>query len=142
RDRGDAIGMFLSWAGVVFALVSEGQVRPMDRWIALLDEILREAPEFPTQGVETRVATAMLVATSWRQPHHPAAARWAERAIELGRRHPDITTRAMAAVHWVHYQLQVGDLASAAVIADEMGAVTRDRTHSPVELVNARMPVV
>ena len=74
RRQGDTIGMFLAWSGVVYAYASEGEAAPMDRWIALLDEIRQDAPEFPTKGVETRVAAAMLVALTWRQPGHPQAA--------------------------------------------------------------------
>jgi LuxR family maltose regulon positive regulatory protein len=142
RHQGDTTGMFLAWAGVIFAYMSEGVLIPMDRWIALLDDIMQDAPAFPSKGVEVRVATAMLVATTMRQPSHPQAAQWAERAIEVARRHPDPFTRAIAALAWFHHQLQAGDLAQVVVVVDEMRTVIRARDVSPIAAVNGRMVVV
>jgi ATP/maltotriose-dependent transcriptional regulator MalT/DNA-binding SARP family transcriptional activator len=141
RRQGDVTGMFLAWAGMIFAYLSEGVLIPMDRWIVLFDDIMQDAPAFPSKGVEARVATAMLVATTLRQPAHPQAGYWAERAIELARRHPDPFTRAIAAVCWFHHQLQAGDLARAAAVVDEMRAVMRARDASPIAIVNASMAV-
>jgi len=141
RHRGDTTGTFLAWAGVIFAFVFEGVLTPMDRWIALLDDIMQDAPAFPSKGVEVRVATAMFVATTMRQPSHPQAAQWAERAIEVARRHPDPFTRAIAAAAWFHHQLQAGDLAQVVVVVDEMRAVIRARDVSPTAVVNASMAV-
>jgi LuxR family transcriptional regulator, maltose regulon positive regulatory protein len=142
RERRDHIGMHLAWAARIFALMSEGNVLAMDRWLTVLDEILLDAPGFPTKGVETRVATGMLVAITWRRPRHPDAERWAARAIELGRSHPDVATKAMAVVTWMLYQLEVGQLARASVVIDEMRTVIRGRDVSPVSVVNASMPIV
>ena len=142
RERKDDLGMLLAWSATIFAYMSEGNLLSMDRWIDRLDAILREAPVFPTKGTETRVATAVLVAMTWRQPRHPQAERWAARAIELGRGHPDMATRAMAVVTWMLYQLEVGELARASVVIDEMRVAMRARDVSPLAVVNASMPVV
>jgi hypothetical protein len=133
--------MFLAWAGMIFAYISEGVVVPMDRWIALLDDIMQDAPAFPSKGVETRVATAMLVVITMRGPSHPQATRWAERAIELARRHPDPFTRAIGAVAWFRHQLQAGDLAKVAAVVDEMRTAMRARDVSPIAAVDASMVV-
>ena len=141
RRQGDTTGMFLAWAGVIFGFLSEGVLIPMDRWIALFDDIVPNVPAFSSRGVEARVATAMLVATTMRQPSHPRAAYWAERAIEAAREHPDPFTRAIAAVAWFHHQLQAGHLAKVAAVVDEMRTAMRARDVSPVAAVNAGMAV-
>jgi LuxR family maltose regulon positive regulatory protein len=141
RRRGDTTGMFIAWAGAIFALLSEGALVAMDRWIALLDDILQDDPVFPSRGVEARIVTAIFVALTLRRPSHSKAAYWAERAIEVGRRHPDLFTRAVAAIIWFHHQLQAGDLAKVAVVVDEMRTVTRARDVSPIAVVNASMVV-
>lgn len=142
RAQGDTIGMLLAWAAVIFAYVSEGELVSMERWIALLDEMTQGAPGFPSRGVETRVAGAMLVALTWRQPHHPDARRWAERAIELGRMHPDPAVRAIIAGNWLHYLVYAGDLAKVVPVVDEMRAVAEARDSSPIMVANASMTVV
>jgi ATP/maltotriose-dependent transcriptional regulator MalT/DNA-binding SARP family transcriptional activator len=141
RHQGDVTGMFLAWAGMILAYLSEGVLIPMDRWIALFDDIMQDAPAFPSRGVEARVATAMLAATTLRQPSHPQAAHWAERAIELARRHPDPFNRAIAAICWFHHQLQAGDLAQTAAVVDEMRSLMRARNVSPIATVNSSMVV-
>ena len=83
----------------------------------------------------------MLCAVTMRQPHHPNAARWAERAIELARSHPDRSLRAIAIGAWIHFEVQRGDLAKVAGLIDDLRAILRDRNVSPVFAVNASGPV-
>jgi LuxR family transcriptional regulator, maltose regulon positive regulatory protein len=141
RREGDAIGTLLAWAGVIFGFLSEGVLVGMERWIAFLDDLIGDVPTFPSTGVEARVATAMFAAITLRCPSHPKAAYWAERAIEVARRHPDPFTRAITAIIWFHYQLQAGDLARVAIVVDEMRSVMRARAVSPTAIVNASMVV-
>src|SRR5262245_41419711 len=141
RHQGDTTGMFLAWAGMIFGFLSEGALAPMDRWIALVDDIRQDAPAFPSKGVEARVATAMLAATTLRQPSHPQAAEWAERAIEVEPRHRDPFARTIAAMIWFLHQLQAGDLARVAAVVDEMRALMRGRDISPIVALNASMVV-
>src|SRR5215831_10019729 len=101
--------------------------------------MIRDAPAFPSTGVEARVATAMFAAITLRQPSHPKAAYWAERAVEMARRHQDQFTGSITAIIWFHHQLQSGDLAGVAVVVDEMRAVMRARDVSPTTVVNASM---
>ena len=141
RRHEDALGMFQAWSAIVFAYETVGESVPMDRWIAQLDDIMRAAPGFPSKGAETRVAGAMLGAISMRQPHHPDGTRWAERAIELVRSHPDPSIRAITVWNWIHFELQRGDLSKAAAMIDEMRAFLPTRDASPVFAVNASATV-
>jgi LuxR family maltose regulon positive regulatory protein len=142
RQRGDTIGLFVAWSSIVLAYLSEGESLPLDRWIAVLDEIMGATPEFPSKGVETRIAVAMLSAIAWRQPHHARASEWARRAFELARRHPDRNLQAISASHWLYYQLEAGELSEAAIVVDEMRALMSSRDVSPVVVVNASVPVI
>ena len=82
----DTYGMFLAWTGLIFAYGPKASWSP---WTPGSRCSTRSCgnPQFPSRGVETRVAGTMLVALTWRQPHHPQAAHWAERAIALARGH-------------------------------------------------------
>ena len=141
RRDGDVIGALLAWAGVIFGFLSEGALVGMERWIAFLDDMIAGTLAFPSTGVEARVATAMFAAITLRCPSHPSAAHWAERALELARRHPDPFTKAITAIIWFHYQLQTGDLARVTTVVDEMRSVMRSPGLSPTALVNASMVV-
>jgi ATP/maltotriose-dependent transcriptional regulator MalT/DNA-binding SARP family transcriptional activator len=139
RRRGDALGLYLAWSGSVFAYWTAGESVPLDGWIAVLDDILPETGGFPSKGVETRVAVAMISAISMRQPQHRDALRWAARALELVRSHPDASLRAIAAASLVHFEVQRGDLGRVAPLIDDMRAYVRGR--DAVFAVNASGPI-
>jgi LuxR family transcriptional regulator, maltose regulon positive regulatory protein len=141
REQRDATGIFSAWSTLIISLQGEGNATPTDYWVALLDELLQEIPEFPSVEIETRVAAAMLSAIAIRQPGHPDGARWAERALSLTRRHSELSFRAITALNWCYYHYQLGDCAKAATVAEEMRAVMRSRSIPPVVKVIASMAV-
>jgi len=141
RRRNDALGMYLAWSGIVFDAFNAADFVPLDRWIALLEEILPVTSGFPSMGVETRVAVAVITAITMRQPHHPDALRWATRARELARTHPDPSLRGLAAASLLHFEMQRGDVASVGPMIEELRARIRGRDTSPGFAVNASGPV-
>ncbi len=139
RRRGDSLGLYLAWSGIGFAYWTAGEFVPLDGWIAVLDDILPETGGFPTKGVETRVAVAMLSAITMRQPQHPDASQWAGRALELVRSDPDASLRAIAAGSLIHFEAQCGDLARITLLVDDMRAYLRGG--DAVFAVNASGPI-
>jgi hypothetical protein len=49
RQQEDTIGMFVAWSGIIFAYLSEGESVPLDRWIAVLDEIMAKRQVSPKE---------------------------------------------------------------------------------------------
>jgi DNA-binding SARP family transcriptional activator len=138
RARQDAAGAFRAWSMAVFSFHYELEdARPLDDWIALLDDLLREFPTFPSEEIELRVATGMLAAVTRRQPQHPDARRWAERALELSRRHPDPVVRAETLFSWTLYHLQIGDFAPAVAVLEELQELARASNASPFVALSA-----
>jgi LuxR family transcriptional regulator, maltose regulon positive regulatory protein len=114
----------------------------MDPWISLLDELMQEAPEFPSEEIETRVAASMLIAIMLRKPNHPDGARWAERALELARKQKDPFLKATITVNWSGYYWQLGNIPKASLVIDEMRSLMRDRDVSPSVAMTAGIGVV
>ena len=142
RRQGDSAGTFSSWSMMIISLQAEGNTAPIDRWIALFDDLMQEFSEYPSLEVETRVTAAMFSAIVSRQPGHPDGARWAERALKLTRQHADLSFRAITAVVWFFYYYRLGDCAKAAVVADEMRALLGARNISPIAKIHASITVV
>ena len=142
RRQGDSAGTFSSWSMMIMSLQAEGNTTPIDRWLALFDDLMKEFSEYPSLEVETRVTAAMLSAIVSRQPGHPDGARWAEQALKLTRQHADLSFRAITAVVWFYYYYRLGDCAKAAVVVDEMRALLCARNISPIAKVHASMTVV
>ena len=120
-EAGDATGTFLAWAGGVrtFPLDHDDYSR-LDDWIERFQDLLRRFPEFPSHDIEARVASSMLVALLYRQPHLPAIKVWARRALELGRMASDPAIRLENTLHVLAYRLSTGDFENARTLAAEV----------------------
>ena len=77
-------GMLQAWAGVVDSiLLGRTDFTPLERWVEMLDDILRTHPSFPSLDVEARVTQAMLGALTQHQPQHLDRLFWEQRAKQL-----------------------------------------------------------
>ena len=100
HDR-DATGALLSWAGVVNAVVFEGQdYGQLDPWLARLTHLRTTYPEFPSAEVEMQVTAAALVGLMWRSPAHPSTAYWFRHAMEISRTCPDPRARVLLGFYY------------------------------------------
>src|SRR5206468_3997323 len=68
---------------------------------------------------------AMLLALMCRQPHHREIKVWARRALELAERTADPDLRVRSTLHVLAYQLWIGDLETAEVLAGDLRMLTR-----------------
>jgi LuxR family transcriptional regulator, maltose regulon positive regulatory protein len=101
---GDADGLYLSWAGAVDTIVFMQQdYFPIDAWLVRLDWLTRTYPEFSSVEIETRIVSTALIAITWRQPKHAAAARLQQRSLELLWLCPDPAATVMLAFHAFMY---------------------------------------
>ncbi|HEV8614864.1 MAG TPA: BTAD domain-containing putative transcriptional regulator [Methylomirabilota bacterium] len=140
--QGDATGTFLAWAAIVESFVYEQQdYHPLDRWIALLDDLVRDFPVFPSREVETRVALGMLLALVARQPQHPQLPQWAERATALAHAGPGHELRMQVTFHVAAYHLWRGDFAHAGVAAASLRTLARMPDASPLPRLTAALGV-
>jgi len=90
----DARGLALAASGAMDAILYElDDFSLLDRWIGLLERLLREHPGIATGAVEIRLATSLFTSMVMRQPHHPDLAQWVERAYRASRVLPDAGLR-------------------------------------------------
>ncbi len=109
----DAAGLFLSWCGIVDTFVYEwGDFSPMDRWIAVFDELLARHPTFPSPEIGARVAAGVFIALMYRQPQRPDLPQWAERVRSIVLNASDVRTQMALGNQLVHYYASwLGDFA-------------------------------
>lgn len=121
--RDDRTGLFSAWAGIVDSFVHEwSQFGPLDRWIAVMDELLARDAGFPSPEVEARVVAGMFTALMYRQPQRADLPRWAERVHKLVVASGDARRRIMLASGLVHYySFWQGDPASARLVLETIG---------------------
>jgi len=84
-SQGQQEGALLAWANVVRSILIQWTGFPrLDRWIARFASLQPEGTPYPRPEIEAQVAEAMAGALVWRQPGHPQARQWLQRAIALG----------------------------------------------------------
>lgn len=83
RERGDRSGLFLCWSAVVDTAIHANDYSTMPDWVALLNEVLAENPEYPSSDIEQRVALSLFNAVAFCMPDHPEIATIRERALHL-----------------------------------------------------------
>ncbi len=110
RWRRDASGIFLSWSGVAETIIQEmGVLSRMDPWIAMLDELMKEYPVFPSPQIEGHVTSRIFMSLSLRQPWHPAFDRWKEKAMALFTSEADASLRLLTGFYLLQHLILVGD---------------------------------
>jgi len=133
HGRRDVPGVFLAWSGIVESIIygAEG-LKPLDRWLSLLDGLMSEFGDFPSEEIGARVTCSMVRALSLRRPHDSAMERWADRAQELSRAGKDITTRIESLIHLASYRYGGGELRELEILLDSLREVIRRPDVSPL----------
>jgi hypothetical protein len=142
RNLCDIDGALLSWSIIVTSLLMEGRLRPLDDWIAVLDQLRAESPGRLSPQIEARVATTMIVAIVFRQPQHPDGAWWAECALAATDEVEDLSLRGLAAFGWFMYHWTVGNTSKASLVIDEMRVLSRRRDIPSVFALHAAVSLV
>jgi len=115
RERRDATGVFLSWIREVasFRLDPTADMRLLDPWIELFDDLLREYHEFPSPEIEAGATVSMLLVLIQSQPQNLAMRRWEQRAVALLQAKLSPTAKVELGVLLLIYHCMMGDYAQA-----------------------------
>ncbi|HAK59531.1 MAG TPA: hypothetical protein DCO77_03980, partial [Nitrospiraceae bacterium] len=140
RTQSDAAGIFLSWSGVIeTTLLGKREYISADRWISILDDLLREGYRFPSREIEARVVGSMLFALTLRQPHHRDMKQWLERALKIARQTVDREIKSFLDAYLEMYYLSVGDHAGAEAIMKSIERRMSFPDASPLARIAGRM---
>jgi len=129
----DVPGVFLAWSGIVESIIygAEG-LKPLDRWFSLLDGLMTEFGDFPSEEVGARVVCSMVRALALRRPRISGMERWADRALELSRAGKDVSTRIEALIHLASYRYGGGELRKLEILLESLREVVRRPDVSPL----------
>jgi LuxR family maltose regulon positive regulatory protein len=120
RDRNDTAGIYLAWSGVVESLIHElGDLRQLDPWISILDDLERAYP-FPNPGIEARVSASLFFALALRQPHHPKLPAVKERALAIVKGKEDSSLKITTAFYLLSFDIWTGDFVEAEHVVEIM----------------------
>jgi len=90
----DVRGLILTCSGAMDAILYEvDDFSLLDRWIAIMDKLLRGQPGLVSGALEARIACSLFTSMVVRQPHHPEIEYWADRAYRASAAQPDFSVR-------------------------------------------------
>lgn len=135
RKQRDATGVFQSWIRVVSSIRFEptADLRPLDRDIALFDELIKEYPQFPSPEIEVAATACLLLAFMMRQPQNPKMRDCEARAAALLQSGLSPLATVELGAFLMMYHCLVGDHAKATVELDLVSAAAA-QTEIPVLL--------
>ncbi len=90
----DHRGLLLTCSGAMDAILYEmDDFSLLDRWIEVMDRLLRAYPDLVSGPLEARIVCSLFTSLVLRQPHHPEIEYWAERAYRTSIAQTDINVR-------------------------------------------------
>jgi LuxR family maltose regulon positive regulatory protein len=90
----DARGLVFTCSGAMDAILYEvDDFSLLDRWISIMDKLLRDQPALVSGALEARIACSLFTSMVIRQPHHPQIEYWADRAYHASAAQTDLNLR-------------------------------------------------
>ncbi len=140
KNQKNTAGMFLAWSELVFSIWMESKdFSLLDRWILVLEELMHDVKEFPSEEIGLRVASNMLLIIVTRQLWHPKLETWAEMALSLAGVCPNIFDRMNALFRVAFYRIFFGELKKALVAIDLLRQLSQTPNAPPLILIMARI---
>lgn len=136
RLKEDPEGKFLSWAGIVDAIVyGPWNLKTLDPWFETLEELLKGKRSFPSLGVESRVTCSAIRALAMRRPPGVDIDKWADRAMTLARSSEDAPLEFLLLLKVANHCFHGGDLQGFGHHLDSLRELARKREITPLLLL-------
>jgi len=133
-------GIFLSWSGIVDAILCGVRFfAPVDKCISVLEELIKDFKQFPSQEIEARVTSSMFSALVTRQPHHPEIGEWEERALSIAGASEDINFKIHIFCQIALHRTFSGNFRKAVLAIDMLRQLTRTHDASPLPLLTTKI---
>jgi len=140
KNQKERAGMFLAWSELVFSIWMESKdFSLLDRWILVLEELMRDDEGFPSDEIGLRVASNMLLILVTRQLWHPNLEKWAEMTLSLAGVCPNIFDRMNALFRVAFYRIFFGELKKALVAINLLKQLSQTPNAPPLTLIMARV---
>ena len=136
----DLLGMLLTCSGAMDAILFEvDDFSLLDRWIDVMDRLLREHPELVSGPLEARIVCSLFTSLVLRQPHHPEIEYWAERAHEASRAQTDVNARMSVEPRIALGIAYGGHFPKAWSIIEEARALAKEHEIAPLVLIKLKV---
>jgi LuxR family maltose regulon positive regulatory protein len=139
RIKEDAAGLFLAWSGIVESIWFDlSDFKLFDKWISVLEDLMHDFKEFPSDEIGARVASSMFIALVLRQPHHPDIEVWSERMLSSLERLTNMSSRITTLFRQAFYRMFTGEYENLIFAINSLRQLARSRGASPLALVTTK----
>jgi LuxR family maltose regulon positive regulatory protein len=124
KARRELTGSCLAWCALVDSVAfGWGDFKPLERWLAEMEDVLAVEPRLASAELEAQVACGMFLALMYARPQHPDMARWEQRARQIILEGGNRRLQERVGNHLlVYYTWWIGDLAKAELLVTTLGA--------------------
>jgi LuxR family maltose regulon positive regulatory protein len=138
KNQRDRTGMFLSWSDLMSSIwfFEMKDFSILGQWTHVLDEMMRDFKEFPSEEVGARVASNVVSIIAIYQPWHPEIEAWVEKALSLAEACSDIHVKRNALFQVGHYRVLTGQFRNALALIDRLRQLSR--TGDPIVISDTR----
>jgi DNA-binding SARP family transcriptional activator len=137
KNQPDRTGMFLSWSDLMSCIWFEMKdLSIFEQWIQVLEGMMQDFKEFPSEEIGARVASNMLFILAIRQPWHPEIETWVERALSLAEVCSDIHVKRSILFQLGNYRILFGQFRKALPLINQLRKLSR--TQDPIVLSDRR----
>ena len=137
----DAAGIYLSWAGIVDAYAFElDEWEQLDNCIAILNDIRRSYPVFPSKEIELFVSSRMLIALTLRKTDQPELVNgWLKIVSGMLEENPSADIQMDTLFFMSVYYIWRGDYSKNTIIFERAMSEIRHRNPSSLAVIRMKM---
>ena len=136
----DPRGLLLTASGAMDAILYEvDDFSLLDRWITVMEGLLKRYPELLTAEIEARLASSLLASMSVRQPHHPDLGHWVERGYRASLAQDDPNLRMLVEWRVALSIMWEGHFPRAWAVIEGMRKLAGEREVSPFALTTLKL---
>jgi ATP/maltotriose-dependent transcriptional regulator MalT/DNA-binding SARP family transcriptional activator len=140
QPAADPRALLLTASGAMDAILYEvDDFSLLDRWIMVVEGLLKRHPELLTADLEARIASSLLASMSVRQPHHPDLPRWVERGYRASLAHDDANLRMLSEWRIALSIMWEGHFPKSLAVIEGMRKLAREREVSPFALSTLKL---
>ena len=126
-------GTILALWGIVESIrVSGGDLKQLDRWISVLEDLSHRFTVFPSHEAGVRFVSMMTGALIYRQPHHPEIQKWTERAFAMAQRSSSMDLKLEILSHLNMFYNLTGDFEKAIPVIEALKTISQARNVRPI----------
>jgi LuxR family maltose regulon positive regulatory protein len=131
-ENGDAAGAFLSWSGVIEAIIFRSEDHSgLDAWIPRYGALTERFGEVLPEELKDRVTAAMYTALALRMPDHPDFERWQAEALKVIHHSHDIDLKVRLLFNHALYLQDRGYFDEAEAALNSFRGVVKHKDMTP-----------